>query len=414
MTRVGVAAVKTMRASANCSMSRGVRVSGGGQFDGIICFGGEDWWYHNRGHYDMQMMRELSGRVPVLYINSIGMRVPRVAEGRMFARRIVRKLRSLRRGLVRVRGNFGVFSPLVVPGRWGMAVSRHLMAIQIRRAARQLGIARPLLWVACPPGAGALSALGPVGVVYQRTDRFECFRDVDPNFIKTCDLWLKQRADLTLFCSTVVYRQEAGDCREAMFLDHGVDFDRFAAAGRGAVEEPEDVKELPRPRVGFIGGIDPHTFGRELFVGVARRLPDVQFVLVGACSLPNGWCELPNVAMLGQRAYEEVPAYMAACDVLIMPWTQSEWILACNPVKLKEYLAVGRPVVSTHFDELARYEGFVMKAHDCRSFVRAIRTALAEPCEASALQRRVEGETWMAKAQALLDRLGELGLEAAQ
>ena len=72
-------------------------------FDGIICFGGEDWWYHNRGHFDLQMMREFSGRCPVLYVNSIGMRMPRVGEGKMFFRRMARKLRSLRRGLVRVR-----------------------------------------------------------------------------------------------------------------------------------------------------------------------------------------------------------------------------------------------------------------------------------------------------------------------
>ncbi len=61
-------------------------------YDGIICFGGEDWWYHNRGHYDMRMMRELSAHMPVLYINSLGMRVPRITEGSMFLRRIVRKL----------------------------------------------------------------------------------------------------------------------------------------------------------------------------------------------------------------------------------------------------------------------------------------------------------------------------------
>ena len=70
------------------------------RFDGIICFGGEDWWYHNRGHYDMQMMGRLSEHMPVLYVNSIGMRTPSPTEGRMFLHRVRRKLRSIRRGLV--------------------------------------------------------------------------------------------------------------------------------------------------------------------------------------------------------------------------------------------------------------------------------------------------------------------------
>ena len=81
------------------------------EFDGVVCFGGEDWWYHNRAHYDMQMMRELSYRMPVLYVNSIGMRVPTVTEGGMFFKRVQRKLKSFSRGLVRVREGFAVQSP---------------------------------------------------------------------------------------------------------------------------------------------------------------------------------------------------------------------------------------------------------------------------------------------------------------
>ncbi len=128
-------------------------------FDGIVCFGGEDWWYHNRGHFDMQMMREMSRDMPVLYVNSIGMRVPKMGEGRMFLTRVVRKLKSLSRGLVRVRENFGVFSPFVVPGAAGMRVSGALLPGQVRRAARRMGIRRPLVWVACPPGVEAASKL---------------------------------------------------------------------------------------------------------------------------------------------------------------------------------------------------------------------------------------------------------------
>ncbi len=66
-------------------------------FDGVVCFGGSDWWYHNRAHYDLQMMRELRKRVPVLYVNSIGVRVPKLSEGGMFVRRVRRKLKSFAR-----------------------------------------------------------------------------------------------------------------------------------------------------------------------------------------------------------------------------------------------------------------------------------------------------------------------------
>jgi glycosyltransferase involved in cell wall biosynthesis len=378
-------------------------------FDGIVCFGGLDWWYHNRGHYDLQMMRELSAYVPVLYVNSIAMRIPRLDEGRMFAKRILRKWKSLRRGLVRVRPGFGVYSPFVVPGALGTALSGRIAPWQVRRAARRMGVRRPLVWVACPPAERFLDHLDAACVVYQRTDRFEAFAGVDPVFIGACNAALERRADLTLFCSHLLMEEDAPRCAHPLFLDHGVDFEAFERAGRAA-DEPGDVRSIPRPRVGFVGGIDAHTFDPELFVESARLLPDVHFVLVGSCSLPAGWCPLPNVHLLGQRPYEEVARYMAASDVLVMPWNRSEWVRACNPVKLKEYLAVGRPVVSTDFHELRSYAGLVQVAHGPEAFAQAIRAALARPPAPEAGRERVRHETWQRKAREFLDRLADDGI----
>ncbi|MCH7961055.1 MAG: glycosyltransferase [Planctomycetes bacterium] len=383
------------------------------EFDGVICFGGEDWWYHNRGHYDMQMMRELSARVPVLFVNSLGMRVPRITEGAMFLRRIARKIRSLRRGLVAVNERFHVFSPLVMPGPLGVRVSGPLLPRQVRRAARRAGIRRPLVWISCPPAAAAVDALDPVAVIYQRTDRFEAFTGVDEARIREADRFLKQRADLTLFCSRSLFELERSACRRALFVDHGVDFDTFAAAGDAGDDIPADLASIPRPRVGFIGGLDRHTFDADLFDAVAGLLPDVRFVLVGACSLPDSWRPGRNVHLLGQRAYSEVARYMAGCDVLIMPWNDNEWIKVCNPVKLKEYLAVGRPIVSTPFDELARYQGLVRVVRTPELFARAIRDALSEPADTAAMRERVENETWTAKAEQILGEIVGLGFQPA-
>lgn len=380
-------------------------------FDGVICFGGVDWWYHNRGHYDIQMMREFSARVPVLYINSIGMRTPRASEGRVFLKRIARKLKSLKQGRVRVRENFTVFSPATLPGggrgRFAAAVARRALLMQVRRAAAKCGIRRPLVWVACPPGASVLDDLNASQVVYQRTDRFEDFHGVDPQRIKAFDSTLKDRADLVLFCSRELFDAEHDQCRNAAFIDHGVDYERFEQAGVD-IREPEDVRSIPRPRIGFIGGIDSHTFDPPLFRDIARSMPETQFVLVGGCSLPDGWCELPNVHHLGRKPYDEVADYMAACDVLIMPWNQSEWIRACNPVKMKEYLAVGRPVVSTWFPEVEHYRDHIAVARGREEFAEALRAALAESHDPMPGRERVANHTWTAKAHQVWDTLLDL------
>jgi len=378
-------------------------------FDGVICFGGVDWWYHNRGHYDLQMMREFSAEVPVLYINSIGMRVPRVGEGSMFLSRVKRKFKSLSRGLTRINDRFAVFSPAVLPGQRLGALTRKTLPLQASLAARRLGITKPLVWVACPPARVAALSMRRSGLIYQRTDRFEAFKGVNAEAIRADDVALKQHADLTLFCSGLLHQNESGECRHPLFVDHGVDFDAFSRAGAGA-EFPADVANLKRPLIGFIGGIDSHTFDPALFLQVAKLLPDMHFALIGACSLPQGWCELPNVSLLGQRPYQQVPGYMAACDVLIMPWVNSDWIKACNPVKLKEYLAVGRPVVTTWFDEVRKYQDLVRIGADAQSFANAIREAIARPVSPEIGRARVCDQTWTAKARQVLAALRDSGI----
>lgn len=380
-------------------------------YDGVICFGGVDWWYHNRGHYDLQMMREMSRDLPVLYVNSIGMRMPHASEGRMFLRRMARKARSLRRGLVIVREQFAVFSPLTIPGKIGTAISGRFLSSQVRRAAAKMNIRRPLVWVACPPGAVAVDGLRPAGVVYQRTDRHESFTADMHDQIVGYDRWLKARSDLTVFCSQHLFQEESSQCRKACLVEHGVDFEIFAETGMTNHDQPEDMQDLPRPRVGFVGGIDRHTFDPVLFLDVAKRLPGMQFVLVGGCSLEAGWCDLSNVALLGRKPYEDVAAYMAACDVLIMPWNKSHWIEACNPIKLKEYLAVGRPIVSTDFPEVRRYAQHLRIADRPDDFAREIRLAVESPGDVQSGREFIRHDTWHAKAHALLGQLASSGIQ---
>ncbi|MEH6525466.1 MAG: glycosyltransferase [Sneathiella sp.] len=375
-------------------------------FDGVICFGGVDWWYHNRGHYDLQMMREFSEIVPVLYVNSIGMRPPKVGEGAMFFKRVARKIKSLGRGLVRVRPNFSVFSPATIPGGGGGKLSSWLaktaLSFQVRLAARRCGIKTPLVWIACPPGAIILDDLKAAKTVYQRTDRFEDFAGVDVEKIKRFDKELKEKSDIVLFCSRELFKVEKVENSNSIFVDHGVDFETFEQAGILASNghgEPQDISKIGRPRVGFIGGIDAHTFDPELFNEVAKLLPKVEFLMIGACSLPEGWCPLKNVHLLGQRPYEEVAKYMAASDVLIMPWNKSEWIRACNPVKMKEYLAVGKPVVSTYFPEVEYFDQYIAVATEAEGFAAKIEKALQNNVEPEFFRSRVREHTWSTKAK---------------
>lgn len=382
-------------------------------FDGIICIGGQDWWYHNRGHFDTQIMRRLARTMPVLFVNSVGVRMPSLKHDRHFAARIGRKLKSFARGLVHVENQFWVFSPVTAPGAAAVALAKWALAPQIKLAALRAGIRRPLLWIHCPPGVALIDEIAHAGVVLQRTDRYEAFPDGDPATLARQVAELKRRADLVIYAAPQFEAEERGSVAATALITHGVDVEMFVAAGDGAHPEPQDTKTLARPRVGFIGGIDAHTFDPALFLETAAALPDVYFAMIGSCSLPEGWCMLPNVSFLGRKPYEEVASYMAAMDALIMPWNRSEWIRACNPIKLKEYLAVGRPVVTTDFPALDGWRDLVRVATDAPAFTAALQDSLSRPHDASPARARIATESWEAKAEATLAALSGIGIVPA-
>ena len=125
--------------------------------------------------------------------------------------------------------------------------------------------------------------LHPVGVVMQRTDRFEAFSEGDPMLLSQQVATIRQAADLVIYCAPHLMAEETSQVRQQLLVTHGVDVATFVAEGSKRAPGPADVAILPRPRVGFIGGIDAHTFDPGLFHAVARQMPDVTFVMIGSC-----------------------------------------------------------------------------------------------------------------------------------
>ncbi|MEZ5988071.1 MAG: glycosyltransferase [Planctomycetota bacterium] len=315
----------------------------------LLCFAGVDWWYHNRAHSDLQLMVRVARHRPVLLVNSIGMRVPRPGRSRQVLRKVLRKARSvarlLRRPLPDVPG-FRVLSTLSLPmaSRLGAAANTKAVRLQVGAALRLCGMRRPDVFLT-PPTAWPVVAGMRVGkVFYNRSDKHSEFPEADRDLLLGLETALLEGADRVLYCSEALLDDERGVVGErGLFLDHGVDLAHFRPRDR----VPADLEAVPRPRVGFFGNLRAHLVDVPLLARVAEALPEASLVLIGDRVPETDALEhLPNVHLLGRRGYEDIPAYGSGFDVGLMPYRDVEWIRCSNPIKLKEYLALGLPVVS--------------------------------------------------------------------
>jgi glycosyltransferase involved in cell wall biosynthesis len=376
----------------------------------FICFAGLDWWYHNRAHSDFQLMTRAARTRPVLLVNAIGMRMPLPGKTSQPLRRIFRKLRSMarlvRRPLAELPGFF-VFTPVLFPFygvAWARRLNSRLVRFQVELVARRIGIADPVLFVTLPTAWDIVQPMRRRALVFNRSDKASEFGEANQAAISALEDALLKESDAVVYVSRALMEEERPVVgARGHFLDHGVDLGHFDPGAAGP--EPDDLRAIPRPRIGWFGSLRDHLVDFALLERLARELPHAQLVLVGdAVSSMERFAKLPNVHWLGFRPYEEIPRYGRGFDVAIMPWRDNDWIRSCNPIKLKEYLALGLPVVSTDFPEVRHYAEVVRIARDGDDFVRHVRAALAEGGPATPALRRnaVLGASWDARTADLL------------
>ena len=379
--------------------------------DGVVCFAGVDWWYHNRGHSECQIMRRLAARTTVLWVNSIGMRLPTRGKTELAAHRYLRKAKSLLKGLRRDESGMWVLTPLFLP-RYddrGVAINGRLLRAQVGLVRRFLGMRRAAAWLTVPTAVAAVEKGDWTTVVFNRSDDFSRFPEADAGFIRGLERRCLARAEHTLYVNRELFDRERAQAHDAQWLGHGVDFDHFAAAYPPREGDcPEALRGLPRPWVGFYGALDNYTIDLDLMIKVARSIPTGTLIVIGFKAMDISRLEAePNVKWLPPITYADVPRHAAQFDVALMPWLDNEWIRGCNPIKLKEYLALGFPIVSIRFGELARHEGVVRACGSHEEFVAAVGQAVREGNNPEAIRRRrdaVRGDSW----DALAERVGEL------
>ena len=410
-----------LREALRSQPSRPPRVAEPPPRPGYVFFSAQDYWYHNRAHSDVQLARGLARSRRVLLVNSLGMRMPTPGKTTQVGRRIARKLDSMRHLLRQPEPDLPdlyVFSPIVLPlygNRALRSLNAALVRAQVRLAEQRLRIEAPHVIVTIPTAWDVARALPHSRLIVNRSDKYSAFAETNSAAMQALEVEMLAAADAAVYVNHALMEEEQPLLREggvAVFLGHGVDFELFGAPN-SAADVPPDIAAIPRPRVGFFGGLNDYVVDFKLIARLAEEVPDANIVLIGKATCDLGFLRsFPNVHLLGPRAYPQIPRYGAGFDVAIMPWLQNEWINNCNPIKVKEYLALGLPVVSMYYPESRALEGLIAIGKDHEEFIQLVRAALAGHGVSTAEDRRrsVSGDTWQSRSDLLL-RLAETSPE---
>jgi glycosyltransferase involved in cell wall biosynthesis len=374
----------------------------------IVCVGFADWdtdLWTNQHH----LMSRLARENRVLFVESLGLRAPQLA-----GRDVKRIARRLRRGVAPPRAADGlhVLSPLVVPLHRFAAVralNARLLPFLVRRAARRLGLRRPILWAYVPQAEALLDALDPALVVYHCVDDIAAQPGIDGASFRAAEERFAGRADLVLASAPALAERMRTLSRNVLYAPNVADTAAFAQALEpGPVDAA--LERLPGPRIVFTGAVVATKLDVALLVRLARARPAWSFTLVGPVGVGDprtdvsAFDAVPNIHLLGQRTYAQLPAVLRGADAGLIPYAVNELTGSVFPMKVYEYLAAGLPVVATPLPALAEVDE-VATAADADGLAALLERALADdrPAARAARSRAAAAHSWDAR----LEQIGE-------
>lgn len=295
----------------------------------------------------------------------------------------------------------------MMPRRW----RSRLHALCIIRSVRH-HLPTPLqppvvLWAHCTEAALWLEALiAPQLFCYHRLDNFSAMDARNAVWEQR----LMQRADLNFVVAPSLIAPQFMRPHSWVYLPNGVATELFARALAGTTAIPTDLAKLPRPRIGYIGAIHPDWFDIELVMKLAQVTPEWSWVMIGPKIrwTPPPDCP-PNLHLLGTRPYKDLPAYLKGLDVGVIPFRCNAIAQGASPLKLYEYLAAGKAVVSAPcFHDLQQLSEFVYTADSSGEWLSAIRAALLEahcPTQTARRVQSVKPYDWLERARFVIQTL---------
>ncbi|MCE2570751.1 glycosyltransferase [Motilimonas eburnea] len=336
---------------------------------------GEDWGGlpSSSQHLIKGLVQQYHTRVN--WVNSIGLRQPRVSIRDL--KRVISKLASKGSAQVPLAETtpqtnqakpFKVLAPKAWPApqhHWARAIASQMLAKQLA------AYSADIIFTALPTAIDTINQLPHQALVYYAGDDFGALAGVDHTTVLAREHTLLQQADLVIAASNALadlLHSRAPQQKNIQVLPHGVDLELFQSAAPPAAELGSGHLVA-----GFYGSLS-EWLNQPLLVEVMHALPHWQFVFIGKIETDISMLlAMPNFVHLGAKPHHQLPRYSQHWHASLLPFVDNPQIQACNPLKLREYLAAGRPVLSTYFPALEEYRDSVHLVQNSQDLVQHLR-----------------------------------------
>ena len=361
---------------------------------------GEDWAAHPSS--TQHLISQYRASQQILWVNSLGLRRPKFNHYDLM--RAGRKLFSMCK------------PPLTTDQQHLRQLNPHCLSWpanrQVRRLNQKLLLRQllpllkkspsPLVWTSLPSAVDVIGHLNEKACVYYCGDDFSALAGVDHDPVQAMEDELVAKSHLVITASEHLAKKFPK--HKTLVLNHGVDYRHFATTTTVANDLPKGLT------AGFYGSISTW-FDQRLICQVAKLLPHWKFVLIGSVQTDVSALQAQtNILLMGPRDYQALPSYSQHWYAGILPFKDNRQIQACNPLKLREYLAAGRPIVSTPFPALAPFSELIHVATRAEQFAAALESSVrGESQEHKELrQNSVKNADWKVKAKIVGDVIAQL------
>jgi glycosyltransferase involved in cell wall biosynthesis len=359
----------------------------------------DDWGRHPFSC--MHIMKRLLPYNRILWVNTVGMRLPKLTYYDF--RRSIEKMGSwFGRSTSReeLPANLTVISPVMIPFN-NLAGVRKFNKMSVVRAVRKemvrLGIKQPLLLTTLPTASDYLRAFDEVVDIYYCVDEYSKWPGAAKEVLEHMESDLVRKVDLIVTTSEELQRTNRSETCPTYLLTHGVDIEHFEKAKELT---PHHLFEgLNKPVIGYFGLIDGHV-DIGLLEFLMKEKPEWSFIFIGPVKVDiNNLRGHKNSHIFPPVPYLDLPKYLAGLDVCILPYKVNELTRYSNPLKLKECLAAGKPVVSTALPEVVKLKGVVRVGFGKEEFMAQVSDALTSPFNRTVADKVLQGEDWSIKAE---------------